>query len=322
MVRLMGIEPPLDKFKGTFARDQYLPYKHAPNKEVLNYSPTGEFNVTLKTNSVGLRDNEHSYEKPKNTFRILGLGDSFTYGSGVNFEETYLYLLEGMLNANREIIKKVEIIKAGQCAYFPRLERVLLERYGVKYAPDLILIQFFLNDIIESRCDNDAFVADESGYLTIRSTKRMNFIIKFLREHSHLYRLLSRACIGFLVDVRYPKKWEELCQDNGFHEINWQKVEEEYIKIINIADEIKAKVVLVYIPFPPPWGKKDFYPSERLSKFASKYDIGFIDVLPAMIKNEKEGQLYYLKDCHCTPRGYKIIAGEIYNYLIKNGLIK
>jgi hypothetical protein len=90
----------------------------------------------------GFRDVEHAREKPSGVFRILGLGDSFTYGALSPFEKSYLYRLEEALNRRPGTHPRVEIIKAGVSRYFPEPERILLEHYGVPFSPDLILVGF------------------------------------------------------------------------------------------------------------------------------------------------------------------------------------
>lgn len=102
----------------------------------------GGYDSDSQFNSFGFRDTEHDYAKPQGVFRILGLGDSFTEGAGANFEETYLFRLESMLNNRQGKHPKIEIIKAGIGGYSAEPERILLQYYGVKYEPDLILVGF------------------------------------------------------------------------------------------------------------------------------------------------------------------------------------
>ena len=73
---------------------------------------------------------EHAYAKDESVFRILGLGDSFTYGVGADFEQTYLYLLEKMFNERAGKHPSVEIIKAGIPRYYSEPELILLNEYG------------------------------------------------------------------------------------------------------------------------------------------------------------------------------------------------
>jgi hypothetical protein len=91
--------PRLDNQYGDHVSDPYLPYKPKPSITHRGHSPTDEFDYVYAHNSFGFRDVEHTYEKPPGTFRIVGLGDSFTYGAGALFEDTYLARLEETLNA-------------------------------------------------------------------------------------------------------------------------------------------------------------------------------------------------------------------------------
>ena len=48
----------------------------------------------VRVNSHGTRGREFSVEKPPNTFRIVSLGDSKTFGWGLSEEETYSGLVD------------------------------------------------------------------------------------------------------------------------------------------------------------------------------------------------------------------------------------
>src|SRR5262249_37828642 len=61
--------------------------------------------VPVHTNSLELRDpREYSLEKRPNTFRILVLGDSVTFGHGSLYEHTYPFLLEQRLERWRPAV--------------------------------------------------------------------------------------------------------------------------------------------------------------------------------------------------------------------------
>ncbi len=52
-------------------------------------------------NSAGYRDIEHSKKKPKGVHRAVFVGDSFTYGAGVLFDDTYAQRVARSLAADR-----------------------------------------------------------------------------------------------------------------------------------------------------------------------------------------------------------------------------
>ncbi len=68
----------------------------------------------VNTNSMGLRGaRDISINKPPNTYRILCLGDSVTFGFGINDEkQIFGSVLEKELNS-LELKKKVEVINGG-----------------------------------------------------------------------------------------------------------------------------------------------------------------------------------------------------------------
>src|SRR2546430_1564409 len=75
-----------------YEADEILPFHLKKGAEAVCGSE--EFEMKVKINSLGMRDREYSVEKPKGTYRILVLGDSYTFGSGVQADETYAKLLE------------------------------------------------------------------------------------------------------------------------------------------------------------------------------------------------------------------------------------
>lgn len=100
--------------------------------------------IPVRINSQGFRDREYASKGPT-ALRILGLGDSFAFGFGVNEEETYLARLEALLNDG-----KAEVINAGLAGMGPDSEARLLEMEGPRLDPDLVLVGFYVgNDLID-----------------------------------------------------------------------------------------------------------------------------------------------------------------------------
>ncbi len=104
-----------------------------------------EFDVPVKINSHGLRDREFTYEKAPNTYRILVLGDSQTFGFGVHAEESYPKVLERLLR--KESRRPVEVINTGVPGSGTAHQLFFLEHQGWKYQPDLVVVGYFFNDI-------------------------------------------------------------------------------------------------------------------------------------------------------------------------------
>jgi len=103
----------------------------------------------LLTNSRGLRDREYNINK-KPYLRVLALGDSFTFGEGVEIEDTFVKVLERNLK-KRYPGKQIEVINAGVPGYGNDQELQFLKDEGKNYKPDLVLLGLYIgNDFLDN----------------------------------------------------------------------------------------------------------------------------------------------------------------------------
>ena len=324
-VRAAGLAPALKNQYGDNVADPILPFKPRPNSHLTGRNETNEFDYDYRHNRLGLRDVEHATSKPAGVFRILGLGDSFTYGVGVRFEETYLARLERMLNERAGDHPRVEIIKGGIPRFFPQSERLLLEHSGAAFQPDLIVVGFLPNDVADTHQGIGAIRVDPSGFLKTREADEIGRLGLALYCHSHLARRLMRDWLARRIREKYSPQWAEINKDNGFHEPDWQAVEREYATMADIATSIGARLVILHIPQMGPWDRTHDYPARRLGAWAEKHGVGFVSALPAIRRAAAtappDRPLYYRKDGHCTAKGHAVIAGVLRDYLEGQGWI-
>ena len=97
--------------------------------------------VDVKTNSEGFRDDEYTKARNSKT-RIIFLGDSLTFGWGVEKEETFESLLESHLSRNIP----TEIINFCHGNYNTDQEVNLFAEKGLQYKPDKVVLFYFIND--------------------------------------------------------------------------------------------------------------------------------------------------------------------------------
>jgi hypothetical protein len=147
---------------GFYEKDIYIGYKGVPGKE--KKYVYGGIVYHVKRNSNGFRDKERTYEKKKDTYRILVLGDSMTEGLQVPLEQTFPYILEEGLNSgssggsttslplNRYPgSQRFEVINLGMTGFGTDQEYLTLKHYGLKYQPDFVILAFFIgNDVREN----------------------------------------------------------------------------------------------------------------------------------------------------------------------------
>lgn len=127
----------------------------------------------LRLNSKGFKDVEYQKEKTEGTCRILGIGDSFTYGI-VPYENNYLTLVEEKLKQQGA---NVELINMGIPSIGPREYLSLFVNEGVELKPDLVVVSFFVgNDFTDDfetkrKLYTHSYVASLTYYLYSAHTK-------------------------------------------------------------------------------------------------------------------------------------------------------
>lgn len=102
----------------------------------------------IHINSTGFRDEEYSLKKQAGIHRIMVVGDSFTFGSGVNVEDTYCEQLERLLHNTNS---PHEVINCGVIGYDMWQNFEALKRKVLPYQPDLVILGVFFDDIGASR---------------------------------------------------------------------------------------------------------------------------------------------------------------------------
>jgi lysophospholipase L1-like esterase len=162
----------------------------APN-QVTSYKQP-EFDDEIRTNSLGIRDIEHSFDKATNEFRIIGIGDSFTEGQGVAYGNTYLKALERNLNA---AVAGVDftVINAGVAGSDPFYGYKLLKDKLLKFKPDLVTLTLNSSDVgdIMVRGGNERFLDD--GSVRYADPPRDEWLF----ARSQLYRFIKRKLLRY-----------------------------------------------------------------------------------------------------------------------------
>lgn len=104
--------------------------------------------VQVDTNRFGFRDLEFELAPAPGERRILAVGDSFTFGSGVQLEHSWPQQLEAML-APAQTGGRVEVINAGFAAgsHWPAGYADWIESDGLAFSPETVVIGFCLNDM-------------------------------------------------------------------------------------------------------------------------------------------------------------------------------
>ncbi|MEO8499651.1 MAG: SGNH/GDSL hydrolase family protein [Vicinamibacteria bacterium] len=95
-------------------------------------------------NSAHYRDIEHARPKPKGVHRAVFVGDSFTYGAGVLFDDTYAQRVARGLSADRGETWEAVVLAIPGIAT-DREARIVREE-AFLYEPDMLFLGYVLND--------------------------------------------------------------------------------------------------------------------------------------------------------------------------------
>lgn len=141
--------------------------------------PNSDFVMKVKTNSFGHRDDEYDLTK-KHSKRILLLGDSTTFGYGINVEDRFDTILEDFFNKRGE---NVLIINSGVPGWGTLQEISYARDHLELFSPDIIVITFCGDDPNNDLMFKYARFDLEKGLISFPGKR-------FLRKHSRLYRFI------------------------------------------------------------------------------------------------------------------------------------
>ncbi len=113
-------------------------------------------------NSQGYYDVERETKKPRCTYRIVLIGDSFVESMQVPLATTFHKLLEKSLNDSSVLAttKKVEVIALGAAGAGQVKNHAVLVNEGLRFEPDMVCITLYSNDF----CDDDPVLSDEMAF--------------------------------------------------------------------------------------------------------------------------------------------------------------
>lgn len=334
-----------------FIPSDILPYALKPNSRGRIVTP--EFTIGIDINSHGYRGKEFEIEK-SGQFRILAIGDSFTYGYGVSTAQSYPEQLVDRLRQQFGV-EKIEAINAGFAAcYYPDTYYLYLKEEGLKLDQDLILIGFFIgNDIDHEAIGENVWVQTdakglplkiesvnsvvENGYV-VANHKRWRYRFPILRN-SHLVQASVAALAKFAAIVNSQVFFNHWMYRKGYLERTdeaVQKVQKLFTGMMNLAKERNIPLVVIMIPtreqcYPGEYPFNDYpymkdydleKPQRIFARFFEKEGINYLDLLPFFRQEPLDQPLYYKKDLHLNRYGYEVMAQKIADYLMGHNFIR
>jgi len=177
--------------------DPRIGYRMQPDLEFVFANAYHGYRATVRTNSLGLRDDEIVLPKPERTVRILLLGDSMTASLEVEKPETCEALLAHDLSTDLPTGWSVDVINAGVRGY--NLDNILAfyATVGSHLEVDLVVYLFVDNDLTAEAAPHPQSTDASRGYSPSgflgRVAQRSHLLYRFailkqtlaLRRQSH-----------------------------------------------------------------------------------------------------------------------------------------
>ncbi|MFQ5823660.1 MAG: SGNH/GDSL hydrolase family protein [bacterium] len=317
--------------------DEILGMRYVPGTRWYFTNP--EYTVEYSINEYGFRDNkEHPVPKPEGTIRVLLVGDSFTFGQGVNYDQTWPVIVEKRLQESGN--HHIDLVKAGIQGMDTRSEFILIKRLLEKYECDVVVVGFLINDLYT----NTLYGSDENEVKSITNssdgrilekkkesadswfkTAKQVFVRNDRKSNFHLLTLARRLAIAnskvycnlylaasnrrqWLTIPLPPKPAKKLEITKSLFE-----------KIAAYCHSLGKKLIVLSIPqqfqvlyFDQSMKSQDidvrFY-DRYFTKIAKQKNFDWITTLDAFITSSyNKEELFYRLDGHLTLIGHQMVA--------------
>ncbi len=266
---------------------------------------TGSFG----TNELGFRDTPY---RPDADVKVLLLGDSVSWGHGVrDYGLCYPWRLEQALQ-RRCAPRTVEVINAAVPGYSTFQQAALLRTRGLGLAPDLIVLQFCLNDVTE-RYTRLAAYGGDNVFMGIDTRHTLEGLYGWLVRHSRAFERIVRAGQGIARD-REEYRVEKLASDALSEELEaaWEVALGELDGIRRLAAEHHIPLLLAIAPYSFQLGDplRLRQPQDRLLAWAKEHGVPAVDLLPAFAATG-EGYRLFIDPSHFSPPGHAAAADAL-----------
>jgi len=321
LLRLLEPSSPSQTLRGLHRMNARAPwiYEMVPGER--RTDPTS--GVVYEVNRSGFRDRDRALARPDGTFRIAVIGDSLTFGYGVALEATFAARLGQRLVRLDE--PTFEVLNLGVSGYNPYTEAELLRGVGLGYTPDLVLVQFCINDL-----NDPTLHFDTSTMLTLGAIPDAALPDPAARARrpavasDGLARRVcsaSRVCSRIADAIAAHAAHDELVAALAPHEtpsdaeIAW--LAHLYRRMARDTRERHGQLAVVVFPWSTQVARDAPAPlQDALAALGVREDILVIDLLPAFRRAAAESAAPLFLDLwHPTARGHAIAADAIFTAL-------
>ncbi|MCQ3974955.1 MAG: hypothetical protein DPW09_16065 [Anaerolineae bacterium] len=325
---------------GIYVPDPYLWHKSVAGIDrTITGHPDYDFRVqtnALGYDGIGFRDDGINDSSP-----IIALGDSFTWGDGIDNDKIWVERLE--TESGRDVVN------LGMSGYGSQQILRLLQTYGLPLKPRLILWGFFPNDFNDS---GHFAWREETGRLAKQApepkpwTETLDRELRIYsvaytwlvspfeepddnEEYERLYYTDNTLNLSFVLRSYWGKRLDPSDKYTGPGLVYTQQALAE---AQTAAGQLNAELVVLLFPSKEQvyWpivstladNAADFkvnWPHDEVKAWCQANGVRYLDLTPVFAAHAAQGeQLYYRFDAHWNEAGHKLAAQTIRQYLAEN----
>lgn len=316
---------PVARKSTLFVRDADLGWRFRPSaRDLWDGAP-------VVVNAKGLRGPELDYARTPGALRVLYLGDSVTVGYGLaSHAESYPYLAAPRLQ--ERLRRPVETVDGAVNGYATWQEVRWFEREGLRYAPDLVVLGFVLNDVPEQPQATGGSRPPSSKQLR----QSVETSVDWLANHSTVVALARTAAlrVRFGRDIRQGARREEaFAVATLVHDPERADVQRAWAATFADLDRLRAlcrahgvRLGLVVFPFAFQLSEEGVDdPQRRLLAYARSHDVAALDLLPVLRAHVRDDRLaasdIFLDEDHPSPLGSLIVADALAEFVVAERLL-
>ena len=318
-------------------------YHHviAPNIEVNEFWGNRKKKIFTDKNSFRILKNQKaSYETSINN--IAFVGDSFVWGSGINYEDHFINKIKSNYN-----FLNLGYISYSPSIYYKKIENLLINK-------NITIKKFFIfidtsdvqDEAIAYREDDNGNIVNNFKTNEQNAKKLRKYLLKnYLKQNSFIYKFYEVFFRSFLRRSEKVKKCLKDNNDNFYKYLNSERwaysydqnlLNEEWVKkgikknifylnkIKKISKENNIQLILVVYPSALEILKrvpeKESFHVNFIKNWAEENSIEYLNFYkifnkyPTGLENYKK--FHILCDVHWNEEGHKAVGEEINKYLV------
>jgi lysophospholipase L1-like esterase len=273
----------------------------------------------VRTNEDGLNWRSMSSEHPKR--KILILGDSVSFAGNFPPEQNYSNQLEQLLS--KETGELIAVWNAGTPGYNTTQEFILLSDIGPKLNPDLIIIQFCMNDYQLPPVLNDRHVLQHREWVNRAGETRID-LLGFIHRSKALFFLKAKLKDMQKTHPEWFPKWS-FYTHYVHKKPGWAKAKRALGSIRDWVKQQDAELLVVIFPVEWQLRIQDNSPQTDLVHFAKSEGIPVLDLSDSFGKHWRDGLFIdysttfrAVDKVHLNEKGHALAALEIASFILEH----